>query len=785
MYIGLLEQKRVSYCCANSNLDFPPSAVEDGVTVWNWDRVFNVPFDVNIDFGKSSYIGVLCTKIERGHVTRLEVLVNGEICGCYAAETGKSFDGEVSIPVETVGDSLTLRIYPYLEAVGLAMLDVLGAQNDGKPMVWPTPKNIEYGEKCLQIGKICPASDDEDELFVAKFLEERLEERFGKDFFQADGECVVIKKEDFKDERYTVTVREGNVVLSGGKRISMLYAADTFVQVATRAGVLEFTCDDKPEKELRGFHCGLPTLENFEFARRFFRYVLLPLRYNLLFIQVSGGMEYKKHPEINEGYVDVCAKVAAGEMPLFPHIGMIADGTVLTQEQVKTYISFARELGFEIVPEVQSLGHVQYITYSHPEIAEISEDEVVVEDVRLADMPPAAVYPHCYCPSLEESYNIIFDILDEVIEVFKPDRYVHIGHDEIYKIGVCKRCKGKNPSDILLEHVTRLYNYIKDNHGLHTAMWADMLHPAPTTRYLTSDRRADFPKDILMLDFIWYFNFDQDIEDELLPYGYKMLIGNLYSSHFARYTSRIMKENVIGGQISTWRKLDEFTLAENGKIWDAMFLSEMLWNPSKYDERNRATYSYILATKIQPEMRDHLRGLYCIEGYEKTELALPESKKKLPPPVRYVAPDTFVFTDETIAVGEKFDRLVFEHATDINRPRILRRPFVKCGEYTVTYEDGETVSIPVCYASNILCYDCTYGNPLPQKYYRHNGYICTWLVDPAPVGKDFSGKPVNFFAYVWENPRPGVKIEHVSYKAVEDGTANLLVRKILGCNKRG
>ena len=444
MFVGVLKKNGVSFYQAGTGLLLPPSLEENGVFLWKWDAIYTAPFDLRIALEAHSYVGAVSLRIE-GSVTRLEVLVQEETCGVYTAETGKHFSGSITVPVGAECSALVLRVYPDMEDVKIADIEVLGAREEDTPLVWPTPKSIRFGKKCLQIGEICAKTEDADEAFVAAFLKESLTERFGEHFFVRGGERVVVEKAPYFGERYTVSAKEGEIVLSGARRLSMLYAADTLTQTASAAGVPEFFCDDHPQKELRGFHCGLPALENFGFMRRFFRYVLLPLRYNTVFIQVSGGMEYKRHPEINEGYLDACAKAAAGEMPPFPHVGMIADGTVLSQEQVRTYVSYARDLGMEIIPEVQSLGHVQYITYAHPELAEISQDEVLVKDTRRADLPPAAVYPHCYCPSLEESYRIIFDIIDEVVEVLAPERYVHIGHDEIYKIGVCERCRQGPP----------------------------------------------------------------------------------------------------------------------------------------------------------------------------------------------------------------------------------------------------------------------------------------------------------------------------------------------------
>ena len=49
-----------------------------------------------------------------------------------------------------------------------------------------------------------------------------------------------------------------------------------------------------------------------------------------------------------------------------------------------------------------------------------------------------------------------------------------------------------------------------------------------------------------------------------------------------------------------WLIADEDILAKNGKLWDVIYLSEMLWNTDGYDETNRKAYNKILSKYIQP-----------------------------------------------------------------------------------------------------------------------------------------------------------------------------------------
>jgi len=60
-------------------------------------------------------------------------------------------------------------------------------------------------------------------------------------------------------------------------------------------------------------------------------------------------------------------------------------------------------------------------------------------------------------------------------------------------------------------------------------IWGDMLQDK--TPYMTYPARERLPRDIVLLVFIWYFHFDTDMEDHLLPHGYDVVMGKLYSSH--------------------------------------------------------------------------------------------------------------------------------------------------------------------------------------------------------------------------------------------------------------
>ncbi len=785
MNIGLLNVQNITYTHQASAVPFPPSQEENGACKWLWNDIYDSAIDAHYTLENESFVGAVSLKIGEASVKGVCVLVDQKPCGAYRAETGKLTGGEINIPVGVRGREVTVRLETDLRDLTIESVEILGASDDGNPMVYPTPKAIEFLEGSAKIKDVVSKNGDDDELFAVTFLKQRLTERFG-DWQSSRGVVIVFDKtaaKTYNGERYTVKNSKKKLAVTAQTRLTLLYGADTVLQLTeAKKGVHRFNCDDRPTKPFRGFHCCLPSRSNFEFMDRLFRYVLIPMRFNTLFVEITGSMRYDSHPEITAGWEKAIINHRQGKGPRPPHVH--ADGETLEKEEVARFVESARVLGLEIIPEVQTLGHVQYITVAHPELAEIDEvAEEAVKDTRTEDARPDAAFHHCYCPSMEESYQIAFDLIDEIVEVCKPQHYVHIGHDEVYQIGVCKRCRQKDPAVLFAEHVTRLHDHIAKK-GLKTVMWADMVQIPLIKPYRTQRAITMIPKDILLLDFVWYFKTDADIEDNLLKHGFSVAVGNLYSSHFPRYRSRMLKKNMVGGQISLWVSSDEASMGRNGKLWDVVYLSQMLWNPEDYDERNRRTYTELIAKYLQPKLRDELHGQYAPRGYRKTQIRLPHGEPA-PAELRAFCPKAILPNGEEIAVDACFDRLVFEHATLCNAPRIMWTPSnIKIGDYRVRYADGSEAEIPVCYAENVMAYNTSYATPMPQEYYRHNGYVGTWFSDPVLQGKADDGSDLTVYGYVWENPHPEKEIATVTYRPVENDYCGLLLAALSGYKQK-
>ncbi len=338
-----------------------------------------------------------------------------------------------------------------------------------------------------------------------------------------------------------------------------------------------------------------------------------------------------------------------------------------------------------------------------------------------------------------------------------------MGHDEVYQIGVCPVCKGQDPARLYARHVTLMHDYLARK-GLRMMIWADMLQP--TERYLTYPARDMIPKDILLLDFIWYFHFDLDMEDHLLPYGFSVLMGNLYSSHYPRYFARSEKKNMLGGEVSTWCRFNEETLAELGKFWDVMYTAQMLWSRN-FREEMRPVYTHVLTDFVQPRMRAALRGTaYGSDTAKTVSVPLPRGDASgIPDGVLARFPSAIRADGVRIPVNRALKSLRFCHTALFRMPCRNFEALERTGEYVVRYSDGQEAAVPVKYNGNIVCWNTRYAEPLPQQFYRHRGYAATWQADPVYEGKDRDGRDVLVLGFDWQNPHPEKVISEIAFRA--------------------
>lgn len=245
--------------------------------------------------------------------------------------------------------------------------------------------------------------------------------------------------------------------------------------------------------EIRGVHLCLhvDTLD-VDYAKQ-----LIPeigsLGFNTLILEVDNAVRLNSHPEL-------------------------AKSNAITTQQLKELIALARNSGLEVIPDFQTMGHQDYLFAKvYPDLVENPEQ------------------PYAYCPSNSKTYTVLFEIYDELIELFKP-KYFHIGHDEILdfqhnhkQIGFCEQCRKTSPDQLLARDITKIVEYLKSK-DVQTMMWGDMLlakeqfPPTPGRAYFGGEPENTWnainliPKEVVVCD--WHYGSDKDPRPEYPSLGF-------------------------------------------------------------------------------------------------------------------------------------------------------------------------------------------------------------------------------------------------------------------------
>ncbi len=752
------EAEKSFYSADNGNLFY-----ETEVS-WNGSLLLFDGIDISFRLGSECFIDHI--ELEQGknsHIKSVEVLTNisGKLkkIGLYNGETGEYISKKsIVIPVGFYADNVVLRLNGACMDIAVKKLDIWGAW-DIKNSVWPLPESISFSGKFpLSVLKTVKAVTEQ-EKFAAEYLREKFFEKtnINLGIVSENADISLEIKGDGEKDSYSLISKSGKCDLSAVNKRSLLYAADALLQLVDGQFLKEAEISHEDFCQMRGVHFGLPNKNQIDFLKNMVKYVFVPGHYNMAFIEVGAGLKYDKFPEINRAWTLWNEKYENGEGPEPVHYKFVSKYP-WEKSEVRELCEFFKAYGIEVVPEVQSLGHTQYITYAHPEMVEKTRDytEKNDTDLNVADAIPTGDY-HCMCPNHPEYYNVIFGVLDEVIEAFRPERFVHMGHDEAVNIGKCSRCTGKERGDIFAKEVNTLNQYVKGK-NLRMMIWSDMLQD----EYYAAPKAIDkLDKDIIMLDFVWYFHTEDDIEDRLLSRGFNVMMGNMYSSHYTRFEKRIRKEGMVGAEVSTWSECSELSYASAGKMYELVMSAASLSSCS-YNSSFALTYNEIIKP-ILKELREKIGGLKCDGEIKKIETG--GSERNIPSDIRGIVPynsAVVLSEDESIneiIVDDCAKAIKVTHATlfDGKRKSAVRKDLYKTAVYEIVYEDGSSYEENIYYGGGIYSYHSAYGTPIKLAMYRHVGYGGTYMATPE-CGKTHSGEDYTLYSYSFKNPEPSKKI---------------------------
>ncbi len=513
---------------------------------------------------------------------------------------------------------------------------------------------------------------------IPEELKSRIAALSGADFVSKRGAFVIIRDGD------TVTVYSDDA--EGEQN-----GAATLVRSLDCDGALgDEIIYDCPICEMRGVKVLMPARSEIPEFKKFIDSMVF-FRQNTLMIEIGGAMEYKKHPEINEGWVEYCEFMSeySGKTKKLQESTFSwrknsihcnnGGGSFLTQDEVRDIIEYCRERNIEVIPEEPSTCHCDYMLIRHPELAERCEDP----------------YPDTFCPSNPASYELLFDLFDEIIDVFKP-RILNIGHDEYYSINICDRCRKRLMSndEILAEDINKIHDYLAAR-GVQTMLWCDKLMNVEYNGYgcggalefvyfewdpskdllgiirPTWQARNKIPHDIICLN--WYLGRGEQFDAEVREFP--VMFGNFSALWAFHGFKRRNTPNVFGGMCSNWGAPTDIYFRRNC-ILATMVYNDILFWDSTYDDEDDAQYTERVDLLFRTifyyrHHRELCRKGALIEVLHSTDMYVPYTD----------------FVDGVFPEGKEF------------RAKYL------AGQYTIEYADASAATLDVFYGEHIVSRD--------------------------------------------------------------------------------
>lgn len=214
---------------------------------------------------------------------------------------------------------------------------------------------------------------------------------------------------EYHQQGYQITTSKNEIIIKGNDEDGLFYGTRTLLQLIQKKGesyqVLGLKITDWPSVLIRAVHYDTKHHQDkMSYVKSFIK-ELANYKINMLVWEWEDKFAYPSHPVIG------------------------APGA-FTLAEMRDITAYARKYHIQIVPLVQGLGHVSFIL-KWPQFAHLREI-------------PASNFE--FCPLKEGTYNLLFDLWKDAIEATPGSKYIHIGSDETYELGLCEQCRKKADS---------------------------------------------------------------------------------------------------------------------------------------------------------------------------------------------------------------------------------------------------------------------------------------------------------------------------------------------------
>ena len=276
--------------------------------------------------------------------------------------------------------------------------------------------------------------------------------------------------EKLAEEEYVLTVDKSGINITGGSEKAVFYAKQTLRQLGGECPCVRI--EDKPAFPYRGFM--LDTVRHIFSVEDTKKLIdaAASVKMNVMHWHLTDDQGFRIYSSRRP---DATVKGSVRKSSDFGRLKESGEyGGYFTADELKEIVDYCAERYITVIPEFDAPGHTSALLHAYPRLS--CKGEAI--EVKTSQ----GIYPDILCAGKDETFDVVFDILSDIIEIF-PSEYIHIGGDEApkkrWKECACcqERIKNENLKDeeeLQGWFVNRVVDFLKSK-GRKAVVWNESL----------------------------------------------------------------------------------------------------------------------------------------------------------------------------------------------------------------------------------------------------------------------------------------------------------------------